>query len=695
MPIIHSIQVKTLPNKVFTSFDIAAEVHELKNQVADSRVNNIYQLEPKTLLLKLHKVDQPPLLLLLEAGRRFHLTAYAQEKPESPPSFCMALRKYLRNAWLRTVEQHEFERIVTFTFETQSGVLQLFLELFGDGNVILTDPKGEILQALVFKRMRDRNIVRGETYAFPPSSGRNPLTTSREELAEDLRKCGDAEVVRALARGLGVGGVYAEEILLRAGVEKSTPCSKLSDADVDAIHVSLQSVLNGLVKAEFEPRIILSDDGGFLDIVPFQLKRYEACKTQPFSSFNEALDQFYLRVTAAEKAAGGQGKVDELRREVDRHRRVVAEQEETVREAEAKAEQVKRAGDMIYANSVEVQALLDRFAAARATGRDVNSSVSEIVDAENHHNKHQVTVDGFDARNVALNVHVGEVRFSLQLRKSLFENAGEYYEHGKRIKQKAAGALTALEESRRKLAEAERRIQAAETAQLAKPAEVMEQMAKRRVEGKEWFEKFRWFTSSDGMLVVAGKDVVSNEVLVKKHTEKDDVVFHAEITGAPFVVVKTENKIPSEQTLREAGEFAAAFSRAWPEGMGSVDVYWVKPEQLSKTGPSGEYVAHGAFFVVGKRNWMRGVPLRMAVGVVEAEGQMELAGGPVDAVKARAKVHVVLVPGDVMGKDILKQVLRSLAVKLPKEVRERTAQASIEEIREFVPYTKGRITENS
>jgi predicted ribosome quality control (RQC) complex YloA/Tae2 family protein len=572
--------------------------------------------------------------------------------------------------------------------------LRLILELFGDGNLILASAEGAILQALKFKRMRDRNILRGEAYAFPPLSGRNPLQTTREELAEALKDCGDAEVVKALARGLGVGGIYAEEILLRANVEKSTPCAKLTDAEADAVHTGLQNLLNSLATAEFEPCIVLADDGSFLDAVPFHLKRYEACKTQPFTCFNDALDQFYLRVTAAEKAAGGRGKVDELRREADRLARVVSEQEETVREGEAKAEEERRVGDAIYANSMEIQALLDGFAGEKAAGRDLSSWVAKVVAAGTHEARRRVVVEAYDPRNVALNVHVDKVRFSLQLRKSLFENAAEYYGSGKRAKQKVAGAQAALEDSRRRLAEAERQIQAAETVQLSKPAEVIEEMAKRRIEGKEWFEKFRWFTSSDGMLVVAGKDVVSNEVLVKKHTEKDDIVFHAEITGAPFVVVKTENKVPTEQTLREAGEFAAAFSRAWREGMGSVDVYWVKPEQLSKTGPSGEYVAHGAFFIVGKRNWMRGVPLRVAVGIVEVESQVEFVGGPVNAVKARAKVYVTLMPGDMMGKEILKQILRSLAVKLPKEQREKIAQASIEEIREFVPYTKGRIAEN-
>jgi hypothetical protein len=252
-----------------------------------------------------------------------------------------------------------------------------------------------------------------------------------------------------------------------------------------------------------------------------------------------------------------------------------------------------------------------------------------------------------------------------------------------------------LEESRRKLAEAEKRLSAAEAVKLSKPAEVMEDFVKRKVEGKAWFEKFRWFTSSEGYLVVAGKDTVSNEVLVKKHAEKDDVVFHADIMGAPFVVVKTEGKTPSDQTLREAGEFAAAFSRAWREGLGALDVYWVKPDQLSKTGPSGEYVAHGAFAVVGKRNWLRGLPLKMAVGVVDDEGEVRFVGGPVDAVKTKAKVYVVLGPGDMMGKEILKKILQALAVKLPKEQREKIAKASIEQVRELVPYTKGRIAEVS
>jgi predicted ribosome quality control (RQC) complex YloA/Tae2 family protein len=680
-----------LRKKEFTSFNVAVAVHELKEAIANSRVNNIYQFNAKTILLKLHKTDNPPLRLVMEAGRRLHLTAYALKPPHVPPAFCMALRKHLRGGWIDNVEQYEFERVVTIHFKTKTGVLRLILELFGEGNIILTGEKGEILQALIFKRMRDRNIIRKEVFQFPPSIGKNPFKVAREELEEALKDLGDVEVVRAIARFLGVGGIYAEEILLRANVEKTKHCNALNSAEVDAIFDGLQSLLSTVSGFKTEPNIVFAEDGSFLDVVPFKLKRYEAFRSQNYSSFNEALDEFYLRATAAEKAVASV-EVGKLKREAERLKRIIAEQEQALREDESKAERDKRIGDVIYAHSSELQALLDRFAAAKREGKDWNALISEVL-AEGSGTSPEAFVESFGARNLVVNVCVDDLRFSLNLRRTLFENAAKYYELGKKAKQKAAGALTALEDSRRKLGEVEQRVHEAEALKTVKPMEVMEELVKHKVKRKEWYEKFRWFTSSDGFLVVAGKDAVSNEVLVKKHTVPEDPVFHAEIAGAPFVVVKTEGKTPSEQALREAGEFAAAFSRAWREGAGSADVYWVKPSQLSKSGPSGEYVPHGAFAVSGKRNWMRSVQLQLAIGVVGGE-KLRFVGGPVEAVKAKTKAYVTLVPGDVAGKKFLNQILQALSLKLPKEQREKVGKASIEQVREFVPYTKGQLAKN-
>ena len=677
--------------KEFSSFDIAASIKELKEIVADSRVNNIYQFSEKTLVFKLHKTNQPPIRLVVEAGRRLHTTLYAEESPEEPPPFCMLIRRYLRDSWLGSIEQEQFERIVTLTFRTKTGSLKLFIELFGEGNFILTNESNLIIQALEFKRMRDRDIVRNEILVLPPAIGQNPFKVTRGELEEGIKNAGEAEVVRALARFLGIGGLYSEELLLRANLEKSKPCSALTAFEIQTIFDELQSMLKPLSEGKLQPSIVMDGKGDYLDAVPLMLKRYESYKKQTYISFNVALDEFYLKVIAEERAVGG-AEVEKLMMEAQRLKRVVSDQEYLIGEDEKKAQHAKQAGDTIYSHFSEFQSFQESFLKENISGKDWRTIINEVMMSKKEGKTPEAYIESFDSKNLAVNLCIDDFHFSLNLRRSLYENANEYYERGKRAKQKAAAALLALNESKKKLSNIEIELKEAEDLKKLRPAQIMEAIAKRKIESKEWYQKFRYFISSEGFLVVAGKDTVSNEVLIKKHTTQEDIVFHAEITGAPFVVIKTEGKSVSGQVLREASEFAASFSRAWRENAGSVDVYWVKVDQLSKSASSGESVPHGAFFVLGKRNWFRNTPLRIAVGMI-SNNETEFIGGPVETVKARTKVYVVILPGDNTGKGLLQQILKTLMFKLSKEQREKVGKTSIEQIREFIPYTKGAVSQ--
>jgi len=683
--------VDGLKKKEFSSFDIAASIRELQPQVANSRVNNIYQFGDKTVVFKLHKTDSPPIRLVVEAGRRLHATSYAEESPAEPPPFCMMLRKYIRDSWLRGIEQYEFERIVTVTFETKTGLLKMVVELFGDGNIIITNEQGIIIQAMEFKKMRDRDILRNVALVYPPPSGKNPFKVTQLELEEVLRAGGDVEVVRALARSLGIGGTYAEETLLRAGTEKSKPCKNLTENEVAAIFNALQTLLTPVLEGKFEPSIIMDQDNSYLDVLPFKLKRYEGCMSQSFKSFNAALDEFFLRVIAVEKAAGAV-EVDKLKQEAKRLQRIVDEQEKSIAEDKKQTERYKLIGDTIYAHFMELQTFQEQLLKANQQGYEWDAIVAQVLAAKKLGKAPMSYVESFDGKNLALNMGIDGYHFSLALRKSLFDNANEYYERSKQAKEKAQGALSALNDSKMKLAEAQSELKEAEELKSLKPSQIVEALANRKEEqaNKQWYEKFRWFTTSDGFLVVAGKDQVSNEVLIKKYTKQEDVVFHAEITGSPFVVIKTDGKEPSEAALKEGAEAAAAYCRAWRENAGTADVYWVKVDQLSKSGPSGESIPHGAFFVVGKRNWYKNTPLRIAVGVCVGE-ETRFVGGPVDSVKAKTKNYVVIQPGDYQGKELLQMVLRTLTAKLSKEQREKAGKTSIEQVREFIPYTKGAI----
>lgn len=188
----------------------------------------------------------------------------------------------------------------------------------------------------------------------------------------------------------------------------------------------------------------------------------------------------------------------------------------------------------------------------------------------------------------------------LDVNSSAQENAARYYEEGKRMKGKAEGTEKAIEETKKELEKFEA------------PAEKKPKMRRK----SQWYEKFHWFVSSDGFLVIGGRDAEQNELLYSKYFEDADMFLHADIHGAPFVVVKNGSCAP-EKTLEEAAQFAGSYSSAWKEGLGSVDVYAAKKEQVSKHS-HGEYVPKGGFVIKGNRKWFKNIELKMYIGVTES-----------------------------------------------------------------------------
>ena len=111
----------------------------------------------------------------------------------------------------------------------------------------------------------------------------------------------------------------------------------------------------------------------------------------------------------------------------------------------------------------------------------------------------------------------------------------------------------------------------------------------------EWFERFRWFITTDGEIAVGGKDARSNEQVVKKYLKNNDRYAHADIHGAPSIVVKNINGTqPSEQSMLEACNFSLSYSKAWGARVSGGHSFWVENDKVSKTPNTGEFLAKGA-----------------------------------------------------------------------------------------------------
>lgn len=243
----------------------------------------------------------------------------------------------------------------------------------------------------------------------------------------------------------------------------------------------------------------------------------------------------------------------------------------------------------------------------------------------------------------------------LDIKKTVEQNAANYFEKAKKAKKKLKGAEATIAKTE------------AELSKLIKNQAIEEEKEKKaRVSDrkKEWYEKFRWFISSEGFLVIGGRDATTNEIIIKKYTESDDIVFHTDLSGSPFIVIKTLGASVGEQTMNEAASFCATFSRAWKYGIESSKVFSIKPEQVSKEAKSGEYLTKGSFMIYGERKYF--VPsIDLCVGINNGV----IMSGPFEAVKKNCEKFVRLIQGEEKASSTAKHIQRLLGGSVDEIIR--------------------------
>jgi len=610
--------------KTMSNVDVFAVTSELNEMLRGARVDKAYQPLKDTVIIRFHVPGEGRVDVVMQAGARIHRTNYPPQNPKVPPSFPMLLRKHLRGGIVREVRQHGFDRIVEITVEKDQEYT-LIVELFAKGNIILLNQDREIILPLKRKTWSDRRIASREVYEYPPSRGINPLDYEPSEL-EEILMSSDADLIRTLARS-GFGGLYAEEIVLRAGLDKNTPCSNLSMEDIERINAAIGETFKDLRELDLKPQIIGDDE----DVLPIELMVYQGRKKKYFESFNDAADEFFSSIFREEIRRAHE---EEWEREVDRFRKRLRIQRETLEKFKKTIEISTRRGDLLYANYSLVDDVLATIRKAREK-YSWDEIKNIIADARKRGLPEARNITEIDRMgNLTLLLDGEPVRIDSKL--GVPENAEVYYEKAKKAKRKINGVMTAIERTEKEIERIEKKRDDA-------LRNIM--VPRRRVKRKlRWFEKFRWFVSSDGFLVIGGRDAGTNEIVVKKHMEPRDIYLHSDIHGAPSVIIKSGGKDIPETTIQEAAVFAASFSSAWTRGFTSLDVYWVHPEQVTKTPKSGEFVARGAFIIRGPRNYLRGVPLKIAIGVVDYEGERVMSGPP-SAVRRMAEKFVTVKPG--------------------------------------------------
>ena len=632
--------------KSMSNVDIYTVSNELNNLLSGARVDKSFQPTKDIVVMRFHVPGTGRIDLVMQCGSRIHTSQYPLENPTTPPTFPMLLRKRIKGAHVESVKQHNFDRVVEIRVKKDK-YYTIIVELFDKGNIILLDDENNIILPLKRKHWSSRDISSKKEYIFPEERGINPISVTEEEF-KDLFKDAESDAVRTLAKN-GLGSLYAEEIIKRANesveIDKNTPNSEITDEQLAGLYNGFKDLFDNLTDDNVKPQIVKKDSKE--DVVALDLKKYEDFEKTYYESFNEACDEFYSKKVNADIKSV---KESAWNKKVNKFEKRLRLQEETLDNFYKTIEDSQYKGEVIYSNYPTIENIINVVNQARSKDYSFKEIGKTLKKAKKDGMPEAQIYESIDKLGV-LTLNIDETSLIIDPKLTIPENAENYYEKAKKAKRKTKGALIAIENTKKQLENIK-----------AKKDIAMEKIdvpRKRVKKNLKWYEKLRWFISSDNILVVGGRDANSNENVVKKYLDPNDIYLHADIHGASSTAIKLNGAKLNDNILKESGEFAASFSSAWSLGFSSQDVFWVHPDQVSKTPEAGEFLAKGSFVIRGHRNYIRGARVKLAVGIVDYEGKRIMAG-PIEAVEAHCDNYVVIKPGFTKKEAIAKKIISKI-----------------------------------
>jgi predicted ribosome quality control (RQC) complex YloA/Tae2 family protein len=588
-------------NIAFSNFDVFAVTKELDAVLAQGKIDNVYEINGELLILKIKTKLNEKKILIVKNDTRINFTDYNYPVPKYPSQYIISLRKLLKNRKILSINQYNFDRIIVFELSDVEGKPWKFvIELFNKGNYILLNENNLVKVAKSYSKYKDRDILANREYIFPKSRGKDFLTITKEDFEEILHEF-EGELVRVLARNINISGHISEEICLKAGVGKNRLGKELDQSEIDSLFSAFKTLRNQLLFGELTPSIVLNEKGEEIAVLPFDLTLYKKNQKRRFKSFNEAVDEFFSKIDSAKLITPQDQSINQ---KIKSQEKILENQREYLEELKRSKEMYYEQGAFIYANFNDIQKLFDVINKAREKGHNLAEIDTKLQNAKNDNFKDLIYFVKIIPATRQMVISINNREVYLDLNKTIGENANIIYNKGKKAEKKLKGTLPAIEKTEEKIKKLTFEKESIELD--------VDFLIKRPT--KKWYEKLRWFISSDGFLVIGGRDASSNEAVFKKHITPNDLIFHTNFPGSPLAVIKNpENKIIPENSIKETANFVASYSMAWKENWGVVDVFYVLPEQVSKTPPSGEFLPKGSFMISGKKNLIKNAKTELAL----------------------------------------------------------------------------------
>ncbi|CAD25499.1 hypothetical protein [Encephalitozoon cuniculi GB-M1] len=556
----------------YTFLDIRATVNELRPRLKEKFIQNFYTTSQRIIYIKFSNKD----ILLVEPGVRIHLT---QEYDTDISHFCKILRRKARRDKVVDIYQCGFDRVVVLELGRQ----KIVFEFFSGGNILIVED-GKIAE--VFRVVRNLDIVKGSEYVF-----------NRVDFDFSV----DAFIKNDLKDFLPLDELLVKEVLNELSSRIKTDVMDMKKSAENGIPIK-QDTRNAFEEFMKGFRTRIEEIQGYGGVImekgkPSSLVPFKTAGARDFETFNEAAE-FYFQSRKKFGKNDRESKVDKVRKR----------QEEYVKEMEQQGELLRRKAELLERNSKLVNRILDIFKVVkknRIKWTDFEKFWGQENKKGNEVSKAIVKTD-FMAHKCWIVLEGEEIEIDFD--SSLFSNISGLYQKSKKLEEKIRRTRDSLEEVLKRIAP---KIE-----------------SKKITRAPYWFEKFHFFFSSDGVLVIGGKNAQQNEILVKKHLEPGDLYFHSDMHGSSSIIVKKA----TQKTIEEAASMALCMSKCWEANVVS-PVWYVYGDQVSKTAPSGEYLKKGSFMITGKKNYVECHRIEYGLGLlfrVSEDIEEQLEGMKID-----------------------------------------------------------------
>ncbi len=583
-----------------SGIELSYLVNNISKFSKDYYVSNIYGIDSKSILIKLHHPEKQDILLMFSTFGLW-ITSNKVEQIETN-KMLKRFRSDLIRLKLTKVEQIEAERIAYLTFSGFDKEFILIGEFFGDGNIILCNKEMKILALLHSIDVRHRQLRVGLSYTPPPPNSVNILNMSQKDLEGILSAT--IPVAKWLGRTLGLPSKYAEEICKMSKIDSKISGNELTNEHVKIILDSVNEIITNVIEGKHQPVIVKGDKKS--DVYPIKLgNENDYFKKVP--SFMEGLDILFTENIVSSGKSIQTSSVDKK-----------------VAELENKLEEQNKAILLVKEKSLKISKV------AKFIQELVSHGLTSIEDTANELRKQGAELK--KEKGISL-IKIDDEKIKINPKSSLQAISSKLFDESKR----QSGAIKSIEKLKK---QTEKSLEKQKSQ--VKIAE--DSVTYSEIRKKNWYERYRWFYTSDGILAIGGRDSSSNTAIIRKHVEKNDKVFHADIHGSPFFILKASSETILPTSLNEVAEATVSFSRAWREGLYGSNAYWVEPEQVKKAAPSGQFLAKGAFVIDGKRNFVNVSTLKLAIGIVKQNSDYIITCGPPLPIKKNSICYVIIEP---------------------------------------------------